>query len=389
MAIVFLFLVGLSTAGLPGVMSQEEEPNVGLLRIADVKHPRQVAPSAKISFAVDVEYAIRFNATVRSSLFEGAKGNLGSELWHSDPTLVSGGGDQIWPVNLTAPASEQEWTLTAFAYYLEDGQWKYYNDTDQGPGFAQTKVKIAPLATLEIDVGVPEATIDVDGAAQKTMASGNIKMQLPVGTNHQISVDSTLLLKNSTRLLFAGWDDGLSTPQRTVLLDGDTILKVLYKTQYLLIVNSIVPAYSYTSWYDAGSNVTLSTNAIVPATGILGALGIKYAFNGWSGDVASKALTINVTLNRPKTINADFTADYAPLVIPSILAAGILAGFIVAVFRVRGRAETEPAPLEQESGAQAPGGMYCNNCGQQVEESWTNCTHCGKPLRPSDEPVEN
>src|SRR3989304_10358743 len=103
-AAVLVFLVAVSMSGLSVALA--EEPNVGLLRVSDVGHPRQVAPAAQVSFVIDVEYAIRFNATVRASLFEGSPGKLGTELWHSDPILLSGGGDQLWTANLTAPSSD-------------------------------------------------------------------------------------------------------------------------------------------------------------------------------------------------------------------------------------------------------------------------------------------
>ena len=375
---VLVFLVAVSMSGLSIALA--EEPNVGLLRVSDVRHPRQVAPAAQVSFVIDVEYAIRFNATVRTSLFDGSPGNLGAELWHSDPLVLSAGGDQLWTVNLTAPSSEGEWTLTAFAYYFEKGEWKYFTDPDQGPGFAQTKLKVAPLAALEIDLGLSDIPVKVDGSTARTSSLGTVTVQLPVGVAHQITVQLALLFDNSTRMVFAGWQDGSNDTQRTLILDGDLKISGSYRTQYLLRVSSVLSAYSYSEWYDAGSNITLRADDSVPMSGVFGTFGLRYVFRGWSGDIESTARSVTLIVNNPRAINANFDVDYTPIVILAILLFGIVGGAMLAVLRKR-RSPT-PTAIEEEVEDEPVG--VCGNCGEPIEESWTHCVHCGKALGSSE-----
>ena len=377
-AVVLVFLVVVSMSGLSVALA--EEPNVGLLRVSDVGHPRQVAPAAQVSFVIDVEYAIRFNATVRTSLVDGSPGNLGAELWHSDPLLLSAGGDQLWTANLTAPSSEGEWALTAFAYYFEKGEWKYFTDPDQGPGFMQTKVKVAPLAALEIDLGLPDIPVKVDGSTASTSSLGSVTLQLPVGVAHQITVESILLFDNSTRIVFAGWRDGSNDTQRTLMLDGDLKITGAYRTQYLLRVSSILSAYSNSTWFDSGSNITLRADDSVPMSGVFGMFGLRYVFRGWSGDIESSARTVTVVVNKPRAVNANFAVDYTPIVIPVILLIGIIGGAILLVLRKR-RSPT-PTAIEEEVEDEAV--RVCGDCGEPIEESWTHCVHCGKALGSSE-----
>ena len=377
-AAVLVFLVAVSMSGLSVALA--EEPNVGLLRVSDVRHPRQVAPAAQVSFVIDVEYAIRFNATVRTSLFDGSPGNLGAELWHSDPLVLSAGGDQLWTANLTAPSSEGEWTLTAFAYYFEKGEWKYFTDPDQGPGFAQTKLKVAPLAALEIDLGLSDIPVKVDGSTARTSSLGTVTVQLPVGVAHQITVQLALLFDNSTRMVFAGWQDGSNDTQRTLILDGDLKISGSYRTQYLLRVSSVLSAYSYSEWYDAGSNITLRADDSVPMSGVFGTFGLRYVFRGWSGDIESTARSVTLIVNKPSAINANFDVDYTPIVILAILLFGIVGGAMLAVLRKR-RSPT-PTAIEEEVEDEPVG--VCGNCGEPIEESWTHCVHCGKALGSSE-----
>ena len=375
-------MVALPIFGVPFAFA--DEPNVGLLRVAEVQHPRQVAPSSKFSLEVDVEYAIHTNATIKSALFRGSLGNLGSELWHSDQIVVSRGGDRIWTVNLTAPPTEQDLVLTAFAYYLKDGAWQYYADKYQGPGSAELTIKVAKLATLEVDLGIPNVTVKVDNSSGKTSNVGTVAIQLPVGIAHAISVPSLLTFENSTRLVFAGWKDKVNGTDRTLLLDGNSRLVGSYTTQYLLHVNSIVPTYSQTAWYNTGANVSLRVSDSLPLVGPLGFLGLRYEFKDWSGDLESGSSSINLTMDRPKVLNANFVVNYTPLVLPTVLVLGILGGVVLVTLR---RKRTKSTSTEEQATDEVAAPKFCESCGEPVEEDWTHCVHCGRML-PSSEPVQ-
>jgi hypothetical protein len=344
-----------------------------------------------MTLTIDVEYGFRTNATIKSALFEGSLENLGNELWHSDQVLVSSGGDKIWNVTLTAPASEALWKLTVFTYYLEAGEWKYYpaSDTSRGPGVAQMEIKVASLASLEIQMGSADIPVTVDGSTKQTSSQGNVVVQLPVGGTYQVSTEQIVSIDDSTRLVFLGWRDGTNSSQRSVLLDGETSIAGTFKRQYLLRVSSPVSAYDNSTWYDSGVTVTLTVSRVVPMTSFLGGMGLRYVFTGWTGDVQSRDETINVTMDQPKAISADFGLDYTPIVIPTIVAVGILGAVILVILRSRRRPEValeaEPAaPATEEAPQGKPATKFCDGCGEPVEEGWEHCTHCGRALGPAE-----
>jgi hypothetical protein len=381
----FLLVLVLSLSPLGVSIASAQEPNVGLLRVVAVQHPRQVAPSIRFLLVIDVEYAIRFNATIKSVLFQGSVGNLGPELWSSDELVLRGGGDRLWKVNLTAPSTEGDWALTAFAYYLEAGKWQYYADDYRGTGFAEMTIRVASLATLEIDLGTPNVTVKADNSSEKTSNIGSIALQLPVGLVHEVSVPPFLSFENSTRLAFSGWKDGVNNTERTLMLDGDSKLLGSYRTQYFLLVNSIVSDYSHSGWYDVGANVSLRVASSSPMSGLPGFLGLRYVFKDWSGDLESGSTSISVIIDKPKVINANFVADYTPLVIPIVLAVGIMGG--IALAALRRKRSTKPAPMEAQVTGEVVGPKFCDNCGQAVAEDWTHCVHCGSALH-SSEPIQ-
>ena len=378
---LLILLIAVPVLGM-SVAAAQETVNVGLLRVERVNYPRQVAPSALFSLVIDVEYAIRTNATAKVALFEGSRGNPGVELWHSDDTILTQGGDKIWEVNLTAPSTERtDWTLTVFAYYFQDGKWQYFTDNSQGPGFAEIKLKVARLATLQIDLGASDVPVQVDNITAKTSGVGTFALALPVGVIHEVTVPLVQQFENSTRFVFTGWQDGINETKRALLLDGDTRIVGSYRTQYLLRVNSIVPEYSYSAWYDMGANVSLHVESSLPAGSILGSVGLRYVFKGWSGDLESSSTSLNLTIKKPMILNADFTVDYTPLIIPIILLIGSIGGIILAILGSRRRTESTFA---QEQVSEQLTSSFCDRCGEPVEKDWTHCVHCGKKLPASD-----
>ncbi len=188
--------------------------------------------------------------------------------------------------------------------------------------------------------------------------------------------------QNSTRIIFTGWQDGYDQTIRIVHLDGDTKLVGSYRTQYLLRVISNAPSYSYQKWYDAGSKVTLRANDSIPMFWPMGLLGGKYVFSGWSGDSNSKSVAINATMNSPKTLGADFVADYGFLIFYFIIVASGIIGETSLIILKRKKA-TKSASKSFSSMT------MCSNCGETIDRGWMHCIHCGEKLGSSEnEPVK-
>jgi hypothetical protein len=183
--------------------------------------------------------------------------------------------------------------------------------------------------------------------------------------------------QNSTRLVFNGWNDGNNQTQRSVVLDGNVELVGSYRTQNLLRVNS--PVSSYSEWYDAGSNAELHSPSSVPMNWPFDLLGLQYNFVGWTGDVNSRIADVNVTMNSPKTLNANFSADYSPLILPVVIACGVTGAVAFLMFR-----------RPRQSNGNKSETLRCGKCGEVVEnDDWTHCIRCGASLRDSESLAAN
>jgi len=365
--VVFIMAFSLFTVGVFA-----DDLNLGRVRIASFSGPRQVAPNAAFSLSLDVEYEVREAATIRAAIFEGLL-NSSAPLWQSDNASVAGGGDKVWTVNFTAPSAEGTIQFSAYAYYLDNGTWRFYNDTVLGPGYAQIRIKVLRYATLSVDLGVPGLPVTLGNSSETTTQTGDLNATLLVGMPYQLSVPSDKEYQNSTRIVFTGWQNGNNQTQRIVSLTEDTQLVGYYRPQYLLQASSSQSGYSYQKWCDAGSNVTLQEVNFVPTSSTLTFFGGKYVFSGWSGDVASPSSEISFTMNSPKTIYANFSTDYGFLIIlPIIVASGIIGEIILLALRRRKRAHGTLEPSTKRA--------TCPNCGEVVEEEWVHCIHCGTNL---------
>ncbi len=355
-----------------------EEPNVGVLRVRSFKVPREVAPGSIFPATLDVEYNLHrrpANATIRAAIYIGDI-NFSNPFWQSDPVTVTEGGDEIWHANLTSPLTEGYLRLTACAYYLDEGGWRFYNNTFNGPSFAQAIIKIGKTASLDIALGVVGLRVTIDNSTIITSSTGDAQTMLFVGGTYLVSVVPAVEFQNATRIIFAGWSNGDKQTEKSVVMDGDAKLVGSYKVQYALQTYS--RGASQIEWYDAGANAKLQSPSSVPMNWPLDVFGLKDNFVRWTGDVNSTLLQVNVTMNSPKTVYADFSSDYGPLILPAILVAGVVCSLVLFITRRQSRVADIPDELKSTEQLTA---VRCGRCGEPAGKEWAYCDHCGSDLR--------
>jgi len=360
-------------------------PNIGLLRVSDFLCPREVLPSSSFPVSLDVEYAIQSlpdKATIRGAVYDANQNS--SPLWQSDPTLVSNGGDQIWNFTLNAPATEGFLNLIAYAYFLDNGTWTYFNNPVNGPGVSQRTVEIGETASLNVNLGAPNVAVTVGGSTEQTSPFGTATFSVPVSSEPSVTVPALVELQNSTRLIFVEWNDGITLPKRQVQMDGDMNMTAQYRIQYLLTLTN---GSTVQEWYDRGANATLSAPTSGLAPWPLSAFGVTETFQGWRGDIDSSSPQVNITMDSPKTITADVATNYQPLVIPAILAAGIAATIISFVLVQASSRKSEEDVVETLAKQTAPEtDPTCPECGEVTEPEWAHCIRCGAALEGADLP---
>jgi len=351
-----------------------EEPNVGILRVVSFVYPKQVAPNSAFPVTVSVEYAVHGrpeNATIRAAIYRDVV-NFNNPLWQSKPEVVRSGGDKLWNATLVSPATEGDLKLTAYAFYLDEGTWNFFNNSLNGPSFSQATITVGRMANISINLGASKVPVLIDDTVVETSPLGEARIMMLVGRAHTVSVPPVVEFQNSTRLVFDGWTNGSNQTRRTVTLNGDVGLGARYKIQYLLKVDYL--SSSTSEWHDAGSNVTLRAPSYSESSWPLDLLGIRENFAGWRGDVNSPMQEIRITMNNPLTIIAVSSLDYSSLIFPCIISVGLIGAVSLYLLRRKRLRRDEVLDLPEEMN------LGCDRCGQPVEMKWAHCIKCGADL---------
>jgi len=135
------------------------------------------------------------------------------------------------------------------------------------------------------------------------------------GTTHRFDIPLQLSTGEGTRLVFTSWNNGDQSSSRAVSGGGEYTAS--YNTQYKLTVESPYGSPKGSGWYDSGSKATFSIDT---NDGKI----IQHIFTGWSGDYTGGEATAVVTMDKPKTVKANWQTNYVRLYL-------LIAGLIIVV----------------------------------------------------------
>jgi hypothetical protein len=126
-----------------------------------------------------------------------------------------------------------------------------------------------------------------------------------------ITAPSEVEATKDSRAVFRGWSGDYmgGDPKISVMMDKPKRIVAEYVTQYLLTVNSPLGSPQGSGWYDDGSSATFSVASPVSVEGLMGMLGGKYTFDHWRGDSTATTAAVSVTMDGPKTVNAEWRTD--------------------------------------------------------------------------------
>jgi uncharacterized repeat protein (TIGR02543 family) len=186
----------------------------------------------------------------------------------------------------------------------------------------------------------PSATINVAPSASLYVTVDGVKYassQLPktfswfIGSTHNLTLDSNIQGSSGVRYVFVQWSDGSTQNSRSLVVTQDTKLTATYKTQYQLTVVSDIGNPLGTGWYDAGTQASFSVSSPQPGTGLMGTLGGKSIFQGWSGDSNAASPSATISMDGAKTVTATWASDNTQ---PYAVLGGIAAVLVIVVASV-------------------------------------------------------
>ena len=150
---------------------------------------------------------------------------------------------------------------------------------------------------------------------------------------YKISVPDKLTLSDA-RYEFAEWSDGVKENPRSIEIVGDSTVTAIYSAEYLLQLSSEKGIVLGSGYYAEGETAVAS----ISTTEVMG-FPVDSTFRGWTGDVRSSSPTMNVLMDGPKSINAEWQNSYLKLF--GIVGAMGAAGFVTFVKVIKPRRKAQ------------------------------------------------
>jgi len=171
--------------------------------------------------------------------------------------------------------------------------------------------------SLTVSSGFDNVTVKINGFPFKTNEQGRIEVGVSMG-DVAIEAQNEIAIGPGSRQVFSEWKWLTKSNPSSVRISQDTNLFLIYKRQFYLSLISPHGSPAGGGWYDAGTTARFS---IEPLVDLLN--GTRLAFCGWSGDQESRNFEGAATIDKPKTLRADWKRQYEILITTKGLPPGI------------------------------------------------------------------
>ncbi|MEM2632605.1 MAG: M6 family metalloprotease domain-containing protein [Nitrososphaerota archaeon] len=160
--------------------------------------------------------------------------------------------------------------------------------------------------TLTIQTPFNGIDVEVDDVRYKTNFKGNVEIFVAPG-KHNIKIQESFYEGENIRHLFIKWSDGEDKISREIIVDKDTIIYAIYKTQYFLKVISPYSEVIGSGWYNKFEKVFVKINSTIVYIN----KNIRKVFKNWSGDASGSESTSSIIfMNSPKVVFANWKTQY-------------------------------------------------------------------------------
>lgn len=161
--------------------------------------------------------------------------------------------------------------------------------------------------SLTVQTPYSGITVKIDGSWYATKPDGSYQKYVSPGF-HSVEVPASVSLASWTQGLFVQWNDGNSSNIRNIFVDSDLTMTAEYVTQYYLTVHTN-PSYigdtTGQGWYDNGTTAIATCNSTAYEY-----TSNRYVFANWTGDAFGTSTTLEIFMNSPKTVTANYQMQY-------------------------------------------------------------------------------
>jgi len=330
--LLLLFLISCLQLGLISVETRAQIE----CSIASLDYPSEAIGGRSFSLMVTVDHSFPQFTTysLRVDAWEGEYSS--SRSWYFSDALaggkiveVSGAGSRKFSLDIAAPSTSKQWSITVIASYKASYQTTWYYLGSKG-GYRSFSVLIYTKSQVSLKTSPSEVA-----RYAKMLGEGEYDSEAMV----TLKVDKIVQGASGTRYVFMFWIvDGrrYDTEAPTIRVDRRQVTATAeFKVQHQLVVKSEFGNSQGSGWYDAGSTAAFSVTSPV-------GFGIQQIFERWSGDSSSTSPQSTIVMNSPKTVVAVWRPDYTVLI---IIVLGVVGGSVAVIgFMVYSRRRKAAAP---------------------------------------------
>jgi len=171
--------------------------------------------------------------------------------------------------------------------------------------------------SLTVSSDVKNVTVKINGFPFKTNELGRIEIRVPMG-DIAVEAQSEVTTGRGSRKIFSEWKWFTKSNPTFVRIAQNTDLYLTYKTQFYLSLKSPYGPPIGEGWYDAGTLARFSVEPLIDLSN-----GTRLMFCGWTGDQESKSFQETVTIDKPKTLHANWKRQYELLITTKGLPSGV------------------------------------------------------------------
>jgi hypothetical protein len=240
--------------------------------------------------------------------------NTGTETANNVPIEVDLDGQSFTNLQITVDAGTTApatftWvsTLGSHTFKLVIDPENTMNNTNRANNTATFTLSVGPTLTINVPLNITDVGnlwVAINGV-KHNITSTQFQTSVPNGTV-TVQIQPLVNISQGVRQSFEEWSDGNTNNPRQIAITSATVLQPVYTTQYLLTVNANGGTTTPSAWYSPNSTATVSaanpSNVTVNAS--------RYLFVSWSGDASSNSTTINVTMNKPLILQANWIKQY-------------------------------------------------------------------------------
>jgi hypothetical protein len=255
--------------------------------ITSVEAPVRFAPGEVSQLDVDVSGATQSGGLLTLLAYD----KVDAELLNAQTFTLGSGGEAR--VNLVL-GSLNSTNLQVIVILMQEvgGKWSIVAQP------RTINVTISNLVALKLASNVPNLTFVIDGTHYTADQKGQLGIETTRGV-HTVSALPIVYDGNMSRLVFVRWEDSTTSTLRQVSLENDTGLTAFYRKQYYVTVTSRYATPLGSGWYDENSTATIIIQPPLITQENL-------VFLRWTGDATGTQPTTTLTVNSPRTVQAEW-----------------------------------------------------------------------------------